>query len=384
MAKRLALFGIALFLGITLGSVNVYAEPPVADAGIDQSAFAGSTVTLNGLNSSDPEAGVLTYLWQQVDNGEQIVDLIDAETALASFVMPVTLTGGSQLLFTLDVTDTEGLQAQDTVAVSNAAQINCDVAEGFQFTGTQGAPIGHLMSLQIGDIVLTPDLPVVDPSNPEATVSVVGVLENINWNNITTDPLSFIARLSAANKSSVDDLLGSLTGNERVLLQFSVYEHDSFSDAYYKSFHSNTVTIAGGIDVVDPEAMSQTADSDMANPENYSFTLSVAADNQTTHHLFRTQSTGLNVTWTWGDDGLNAGDPARSSSAPVRSSLAATSAPVMSASASTSARPSAVDATSQPNRRISAPAESWCRHVARRSDCDPIVADESVVVPSRT
>ncbi|SMG50765.1 hypothetical protein SAMN05661096_03732 [Marivirga sericea] len=39
-------------------------EPPSADAGTDADAFVGSTVSLNGSNSSDPEGGTLTFSWE--------------------------------------------------------------------------------------------------------------------------------------------------------------------------------------------------------------------------------------------------------------------------------------------------------------------------------
>lgn len=304
MVKRFAYFCFALLLCITFNSSNAQAEAPTANAGIDLSAFEGTTVTLNGSASFDPEAGELIYLWQQVIVGsEPDVELLDANTALPSFIMPASIADGNQLTFTLDVTDPEGLQSQDTVIVTNAAQIDCDVAEGFHFTGAN-TTIGHITVLEIGGTELVSDLVVTDPENPETTTDVVGVLESINWNNLKTDPLRFIARLSDQNKTILDPLLGTLTGNEQVLLKFSVFTYNSATEAYYESFHTNSVIIAGLIDSVDSElqiSLGQTAESDVPDPANFTFSLDVAADTTTTHLLHRTDSLGLTTTWLWGD-----------------------------------------------------------------------------------
>jgi hypothetical protein len=88
---------------------------PVANAGADKSVSAGTTVSLNGSGSSDPDGHLpLTYHWQQT--GGTSVILATPDGASASFTAPAT-TG--ILTFTLTVTDTLGLaSAPDTVKIS--------------------------------------------------------------------------------------------------------------------------------------------------------------------------------------------------------------------------------------------------------------------------
>ena len=87
-------------------------QPPVARAGADQTVFAGTTVSLDGSQSSDPEGQALNYSWQQRLGGP--VSLNGRTTALASFVAP----NNTDLLeFELSVTDVDGAQSFDRVRV---------------------------------------------------------------------------------------------------------------------------------------------------------------------------------------------------------------------------------------------------------------------------
>jgi hypothetical protein len=80
-------------------------EPPVADAGPNQSAQAGTKVKLSGLKSRDAEGEALYYAWSQV-RGSKIA-LLDVDNAEASFLAP-TVSEKRTYRFKLRVTDKKG------------------------------------------------------------------------------------------------------------------------------------------------------------------------------------------------------------------------------------------------------------------------------------
>ena len=80
-------------------------DPPVADAGPNQSVKAGSKVKLSGLKSRDAEGEALYYSWSQV-RGNKIA-LLDVDNAEASFLAP-TVSEKRTYRFKLRVTDKKG------------------------------------------------------------------------------------------------------------------------------------------------------------------------------------------------------------------------------------------------------------------------------------
>lgn len=86
---------------------------PVADAGPDQTAEAGATVTLTG-SGTDSDGTITSYAWAQT-TGPTVT--LDGSGATRTFTAPVTLTGAT-LGFQLTVTDDDAATDTDTMTVT--------------------------------------------------------------------------------------------------------------------------------------------------------------------------------------------------------------------------------------------------------------------------
>ena len=98
-------------------TVNPVVDPPIADAGPDQTVGENTTVTLGGSNSFDTEGEKLFYQWDQLAGPP--VTLSDPKAANPTFTAPSSVgSGGESLTFQLTVTDEEAAQATDTTIVN--------------------------------------------------------------------------------------------------------------------------------------------------------------------------------------------------------------------------------------------------------------------------
>ncbi len=96
-------------------------QPPMADAGADQSVSEGDIVILDGSGSADPDDGIAAYLWRQT--GGSGVKLSNAGAVQPMFVSPDVGPNGRSFTFELVVTDHDGLRHSDRVTV-NVTHIN--------------------------------------------------------------------------------------------------------------------------------------------------------------------------------------------------------------------------------------------------------------------
>src|SRR3989442_6321666 len=90
-------------------------QPPVANAGPDQTVSEGSSVGLNGAASSDPDGDTLSHSWTQTTG--PAITLSNSNTATPTFTAPSVGPSGSTLTFELTVSDGKGGTATDTVDV---------------------------------------------------------------------------------------------------------------------------------------------------------------------------------------------------------------------------------------------------------------------------
>jgi len=109
------------------GIPNVYYtpskdQPPVANAGTDQTVNSGSAVTLNGTASTDPDGSISSYSWIQTEGPS--VTLYGANTASPTFTAP-SVSSDTTLKFSLTVKDDKGAASTNPAIVSvtvNAAK----------------------------------------------------------------------------------------------------------------------------------------------------------------------------------------------------------------------------------------------------------------------
>ena len=91
-------------------------EVLTANAGPDQTVDEGVTVTLDASNSSDPDDGIASYLWEQTAGNP--VTLSDPTEVDPTFVAPSGDASEMLLSFRVTVTDNGGLRASDEVSVT--------------------------------------------------------------------------------------------------------------------------------------------------------------------------------------------------------------------------------------------------------------------------
>ena len=158
-------------VNITVNNVN---QPPVANAGADQSINENTTVTLDGSASTDDSA-IASYAWTQTAGSN--VTLNNANTATPIFTAPEVSPAGDTLRFQLIVTDNQSVSSvADTVDitvnnVNQAPVINLDnsltITEGdiVNITASVNDPDNNLSNLQWQQINCTDDcieLPIND------------------------------------------------------------------------------------------------------------------------------------------------------------------------------------------------------------------------------
>jgi len=167
-------------------------QPPVAVAGPDQIVQEDTTVTLNGKGSSDPDDGIKSYKWSQL-NGTPVVKLVNAGTPVAKFKAPNEV---DVLEFQLKVTDKHGLSSTDTCLVN--------VASGDQSATATAKPGKNQIVNELATVLLDGSA----SGNPEDDTA------SYLWEQVSGPPVT----LSEANTSKATFTAPDLSGKGAALV----------------------------------------------------------------------------------------------------------------------------------------------------------------------
>ncbi len=189
--------GAPTFASTTIQTTPVN-DPPVANAGPDQTVTSGDTVNLTGAASSDPNGDPLTFAWTQPSG--PVVTLSGANTATPSFTAP-SVTTNTDLTFSLQVCDPEPLCSTDTVVVTVQPQPTVNVPPV--------ANAGPDQTVTSGDTVNLTGAASSDPNGDTLTFA---------W----TQPSGPVVTLSGANTATPSFTAPSVTTNTDLTFSLQV------------------------------------------------------------------------------------------------------------------------------------------------------------------
>ena len=174
-------------------------QPPIANAGPDQSVDEGQLVNLSGSNSTDPDDGIASYHW--VQTGEPSVILSDPNGQQPTFTAPDVGAEGACLSFELTVTDHSGLERTDSCIV-NVTWLNeppeanagpdQTVDEGVVVTldGSSSLDIDDGIASYLWTQIGIPTITLSNPASSQPTFTTPNIEPDgasLNFNLIVTD-----------------------------------------------------------------------------------------------------------------------------------------------------------------------------------------------------
>jgi hypothetical protein len=130
----------------------------------------------------------------------------------------------------------------------------CDVAQAIDRRRALRARVGHVLALEIAGTALTPDLSLENPLGAAAgeTVKVVGAIASVSWAGGLRDPIELDCWVSAAAWQKIaqvehteDEGAEDDEQYAECAFSFVVYDYDPLAKSWYKSFHTNDVSLKG-------------------------------------------------------------------------------------------------------------------------------------------
>ncbi len=104
---------------VVIDVLPVNQEPPVAEAGADQTVLVGTNVTLDASGSYDSDGTITKYEWREADANATLCDVVSFERQFLRGVHHIMLT----------VTDSSGASATDEIAIMVRTSMDLPVAD---------------------------------------------------------------------------------------------------------------------------------------------------------------------------------------------------------------------------------------------------------------
>lgn len=226
---KLSCFVFALLVvtaGIPASGAADSGESPLADAGLDQSVVAGTTVYLDGGGSVDPDGDIVAYNWViETPRGETITPT-DRDAVMTKFVPEQT----GRYHVQLTVTDDNGNTRSDTLYVDVGGSVDAR-------TGTHETPTPETTD---------PDSPVPDSPEPSVDTSPSVIVDG------TTTPIS----QSSENKAPFGQIVGPDSvragSTARYVLQAGDTDGEVVDSRWQQASHST-----GGSGIINPQSAAQ-------------------------------------------------------------------------------------------------------------------------------
>jgi len=226
-------------------TVNAINDPPVSDAGPDQTALQGNVVTLDGSSSSDIDGDNLTYNWT-------FVSVPTGSTAVLSNSSIVNPT------FTVDVVDTYEVQlivndgtidsAPDSVSINIVPVPTVDISADPETILSGESSTLTWSSTNADSCVIEPGIGSVDV-NGTAQVSPTATT---TYTITATGPGGTATASATVEVSTSVPPTVSISANPLTIHYYGDPELDEFSILTWTSTNADTCTIEPDIGTVDP------------------------------------------------------------------------------------------------------------------------------------
>jgi len=179
----------------------------------------------------------------------------------------------------------------------------CDQVQAFNLERDTQATIGHLTFLKVSDKdALKADISVKKPLAGNEAASVVGVINEIEWEGGYAKPIRINCQVSTQNKQTVSMLLHQDLANTGVVMKFNIYEYDPHAKVHYLCFHTLDANVEGLL-LKEGGKLSLTIENnpseDVPSPQNYTMEFTVMPKEAEQALQFATSSTQKTAKY-WG------------------------------------------------------------------------------------